>query len=57
MKCPCLKVFCFFQAFKSNRVFFAFLSLSVVQVDEGWYLGECHGKFGLFPANYVAINK
>ena len=23
------------------------------QVDEGWWIGECRGKFGLFPANYV----
>ena len=27
------------------------------QVDDGWWLGECHGKFGLFPANYVEIKQ
>ena len=34
-----------------------YASLLSLQVDDGWYLGECHGKFGLFPANYVQINK
>merc|ERR1712083_962256 len=28
---------------------------NIEMVDEGWWLGECHGKFGLFPANYVQI--
>ena len=27
------------------------------QVDEGWWLGESKGKFGLFPANYVDLQK
>ena len=27
----------------------------VPKVDEGWWIGECHGKFGLFPANYVEV--
>lgn len=28
--------------------------VSVVQeVDEGWWLGECNGRRGLFPSNYV----
>ena len=31
--------------------------LSNLQVDQGWWLGECHGKFGLFPANYVEVRK
>jgi len=26
---------------------------NIEMVDEGWWLGECHGRFGLFPANYV----
>ncbi|CAB4062468.1 unnamed protein product [Lepeophtheirus salmonis] len=29
--------------------------LNIEKVDEGWWLGECHGKYGLFPANYVEI--
>ena len=29
----------------------------LVQVDEGWWIGESHGKFGLFPANYVEVIK
>ena len=33
------------------------LVFSFLQVDEGWWLGECHGKFGLFPANYVQVQK
>lgn len=28
---------------------------NIEMVDEGWWLGECRGKFGLFPANYVEI--
>ncbi|XP_053884256.1 hematopoietic lineage cell-specific protein [Malaclemys terrapin pileata] len=24
-------------------------------VDEGWWRGHCHGKVGLFPANYVKL--
>merc|ERR1712156_1202000 len=30
---------------------------NIEMVDEGWWIGECHGKFGLFPANYVEILK
>ena len=26
-----------------------------LQVDEGWWIGEAHGRFGLFPANYVEV--
>merc|ERR1712037_486051 len=26
---------------------------NIEMVDEGWWIGECRGKFGLFPANYV----
>ncbi|CAE1332017.1 CTTN [Acanthosepion pharaonis] len=25
------------------------------RIDEGWWRGECHGKLGLFPANYVEL--
>lgn len=25
------------------------------QVDEGWWMGTCHGQRGLFPANYVEL--
>jgi len=28
---------------------------NIEMVDEGWWIGECHGKFGLFPANYVEV--
>uniref|UniRef100_A0A452GWD4 SH3 domain-containing protein n=1 Tax=Gopherus agassizii TaxID=38772 RepID=A0A452GWD4_9SAUR len=24
-------------------------------VDEGWWRGHCHGRVGLFPANYVKL--
>ncbi|XP_042326313.1 src substrate cortactin-like isoform X2 [Sceloporus undulatus] len=27
----------------------------IEQVDEGWWRGRCHGKDGLFPANYVEL--
>merc|ERR1719328_162550 len=30
---------------------------NIEMVDDGWWLGECHGKFGLFPANYVEIKQ
>merc|ERR1712083_377358 len=29
----------------------------IEMVDEGWWIGECHGRFGLFPANYVELMK
>ena len=25
------------------------------EVDEGWWMGTCHGQRGLFPANYVEL--
>jgi len=28
---------------------------NIEMVDEGWWIGECHGRFGLFPANYVQV--
>merc|ERR1711892_1659538 len=30
---------------------------NIEMVDEGWWLGECHGRFGLFPANYVEVQQ
>ncbi|NXL37812.1 HCLS1 protein, partial [Glaucidium brasilianum] len=27
----------------------------IEMVDEGWWRGQCRGKFGLFPANYVKL--
>merc|ERR1712004_163228 len=30
---------------------------NIEMVDDGWWLGEAHGKFGLFPANYVQVQK
>ena len=32
-------------------------SVVPLQVDEGWWIGECHGRFGLFPANYVEVKE
>lgn len=32
-----------------NNFFFEF------QIDEGWWRGYCKGQYGLFPANYVAL--
>ena len=26
---------------------------NIEMVDDGWWIGECHGKRGLFPSNYV----
>lgn len=28
---------------------------NIEMVDEGWWIGECHGRYGLFPANYVEV--
>ncbi|XP_007439829.1 hematopoietic lineage cell-specific protein isoform X3 [Python bivittatus] len=28
---------------------------SIERVDEGWWRGCCHGRVGLFPANYVQL--
>ncbi len=30
---------------------------SYVQIDEGWWRGECRGRAGLFPANYVELDQ
>merc|ERR1719419_1721769 len=30
---------------------------NIEMVDEGWWIGECHGRFGLFPANYVEVRQ
>lgn len=27
----------------------------IEMVDEGWWRGRCHDRFGLFPANYVNL--
>ncbi|XP_029814022.1 hematopoietic lineage cell-specific protein [Manacus vitellinus] len=27
----------------------------IEMVDEGWWRGQCHGRVGLFPANYVKL--
>lgn len=26
---------------------------NITEIDDGWYMGEIHGKRGLFPSNYV----
>lgn len=28
----------------------------IEEIDEGWWMGTCHGQRGLFPANYVEAN-
>merc|ERR1712080_447907 len=30
---------------------------NIEMVDEGWWIGEAHGRFGLFPANYVEVRE
>ncbi|XP_059842953.1 src substrate cortactin-like isoform X1 [Hypanus sabinus] len=30
---------------------------NIEMIDEGWWQGQCHGKVGLFPANYVKLSK
>lgn len=30
---------------------------NIEKVDEGWWTGTCHGKNGLFPANYVQLDE
>jgi cortactin len=27
------------------------------QIDEGWWRGSCHGRTGIFPANYVELQQ
>lgn len=29
---------------------------NIEMIDEGWWRGQCRGKVGLFPANYVKLN-
>lgn len=29
---------------------------NIEMIDEGWWRGECQGRYGLFPANYVQRN-
>jgi cortactin len=29
----------------------------ILQIDEGWWRGECKGQVGLFPANYVQLQQ
>ena len=28
---------------------------NIEQIDEGWWRGDCRGKTGIFPANYVEL--
>lgn len=30
---------------------------NIEMIDEGWWKGECHGRVGLFPANYVELQQ
>jgi len=32
------------------------LIINIEIIDEGWWRGECNGRYGLFPANYVQAN-
>ena len=27
----------------------------IEQIDAGWWRGQCKGRYGLFPANYVQL--
>ena len=31
--------------------------INIEVIDEGWWRGECNGRYGLFPANYVQANQ
>ena len=33
------------------------LITNIEMIDEGWWRGQCRGKVGLFPANYVKLNE
>jgi cortactin len=33
------------------------LIVNIEIIDEGWWRGECNGRYGLFPANYVQANQ
>ncbi|KAJ8007098.1 hypothetical protein DPEC_G00114040 [Dallia pectoralis] len=30
---------------------------NIEMIDEGWWKGQCHGRFGLFPATFVKLNQ
>ncbi|XP_038667613.1 hematopoietic lineage cell-specific protein [Scyliorhinus canicula] len=30
---------------------------NIEMIDEGWWHGQCHGKAGVFPANYVKLQQ
>ncbi|GCB77404.1 hypothetical protein scyTo_0016678, partial [Scyliorhinus torazame] len=30
---------------------------NIEMIDEGWWQGQCHGKTGVFPANYVKLQQ
>jgi len=30
--------------------------INIEIIDEGWWRGECNGRYGLFPSNYVQAN-
>ncbi|XP_048462862.1 liprin-alpha-1-like [Rhincodon typus] len=30
---------------------------NIEMIDEGWWRGECRGRYGLFPANYVELKQ
>ncbi|XP_046879208.1 src substrate protein p85-like [Hypomesus transpacificus] len=30
---------------------------NIEMVDEGWWRGQCHGRFGLFPATFVQLQQ
>jgi len=32
------------------------LIVNIEIIDEGWWRGECNGRYGLFPSNYVTAN-
>ena len=43
--------------FANFDIFFMIFECCWFQIDEGWWRGDCHGRTGLFPANYVELQQ
>lgn len=48
-----------YEAAESDEITFdpEELITNIEMIDEGWWRGQCRGKVGLFPANYVKLNQ